>query len=173
MVDAGADRRAAFRRGDIIIVVDDADRENEGDLTIAAEKVTPAAINFMMTHGRGLICLPMTAERLDTLQIPLQVPAQQNSTQFETAFCIGIEAKKGTVEEWVIRNKTPMYHPIHLHSWPFQVQGQEGWQDVVQVAPYTEQVIRVAYDDFGGTTVLHCHILDHEDTGMMAIIRVQ
>jgi len=90
------DAVAAFRRGDIIIVVDDADRENEGDLTIAAEKVTPAAINFMMTHGRGLICLPMTAERLDTLQIPLQVPAQQNSTQFETAFCIGIEAKKGT-----------------------------------------------------------------------------
>lgn len=87
---------AAFRRGEVIIVVDDADRENEGDLTIAAEKVTPAAINFMMTHGRGLICLPMTAERLDTLQIPLQVPAQQNSTQFETAFCIGIEAKKGT-----------------------------------------------------------------------------
>ena len=86
---------------------------------------------------------------------------------------INIEAKKGTVEEWVIRNKTPMYHPIHLHSWPFQVQGQEGWQDVVQIAPYTEQVIRVAYDDFGGTTVLHCHILDHEDTGMMAIIRVQ
>jgi 3,4-dihydroxy 2-butanone 4-phosphate synthase/GTP cyclohydrolase II len=87
---------SAFRRGEIIIVVDDADRENEGDLTIAAEKVTPAAINFMMTHGRGLICLPMTAERLDALQIPLQVPAQQNSTQFETAFCIGIEAKQGT-----------------------------------------------------------------------------
>jgi FtsP/CotA-like multicopper oxidase with cupredoxin domain len=86
---------------------------------------------------------------------------------------INFEAKKGTVEEWVIRNKTPMYHPIHLHSWPFQVQGQAGWQDVVQVAPYTEQVIRVSYDDFGGTTVLHCHILDHEDTGMMAIIKVQ
>ena len=77
-------------------MVDDPDRENEGDLTIAADKVTPAAINFMMTHGRGLICLPMTAERLDALQIPLQVPAQQNSTQFETAFCIGIEAKQGT-----------------------------------------------------------------------------
>ena len=86
----------AYRRGEILIVVDDPDRENEGDLTIAADKVTPAAINFMMTHGRGLICLPMTAERLDALQIPLQVPAQQNSTQFETAFCIGIEAKQGT-----------------------------------------------------------------------------
>jgi len=86
----------AFRRGEILIVVDDEDRENEGDLTIAAEKVTPEAINFMMTYGRGLICMPMTGARLDELQIPLQVPAQQNSTQFETAFCIGIEAKKGT-----------------------------------------------------------------------------
>jgi 3,4-dihydroxy 2-butanone 4-phosphate synthase / GTP cyclohydrolase II len=86
----------AFKRGEILIVVDDEDRENEGDLTIAAEKVTPEAINFMMTYGRGLICMPMTGERLDELQIPLQVPAQQNSTHFETAFCIGIEAKKGT-----------------------------------------------------------------------------
>lgn len=87
---------AAVGRGDIIIVVDDEDRENEGDLTIAAEKVTPEAINFMMTHGRGLICMPLTARRLDALQIPLQVPAQLNSTPFETAFCVGIEAKKGT-----------------------------------------------------------------------------
>jgi 3,4-dihydroxy 2-butanone 4-phosphate synthase/GTP cyclohydrolase II len=87
---------AAIRRGEIVIVVDDEDRENEGDLTIAAEHVTPAAINFMMTHGRGLICMPMTAERLDELHIPLQVPQQMNSTQFETAFCIGIEAKRGT-----------------------------------------------------------------------------
>ncbi|MGE0460941.1 MAG: bifunctional 3,4-dihydroxy-2-butanone-4-phosphate synthase/GTP cyclohydrolase II [Vicinamibacterales bacterium] len=80
----------------MLIVVDDEDRENEGDLTIAAEKVTPEAINFMMTYGRGLICMPMTGARLDELQIPLQVPAQQNSTQFETAFCVGIEARKGT-----------------------------------------------------------------------------
>ena len=87
---------AAIRRGEIVIVVDDEDRENEGDLTIAAEHVTPEAINFMMTHGRGLICMPMTPERLDELQIPLQVPQQMNSTQFETAFCIGIEAKRGT-----------------------------------------------------------------------------
>jgi 3,4-dihydroxy 2-butanone 4-phosphate synthase/GTP cyclohydrolase II len=87
---------AAFRQGAMLIVVDDEDRENEGDLTLAAEKVTPEAINFMMTHGRGLICMPMTGARLDELQIPLQVPAQQNSTQFETAFCVGIEARKGT-----------------------------------------------------------------------------
>ena len=57
----------AFRRGEIVIVVDDEDRENEGDLTIAADKVTPAAINFMATHGRGLICMPLTEERLAEL----------------------------------------------------------------------------------------------------------
>jgi 3,4-dihydroxy 2-butanone 4-phosphate synthase/GTP cyclohydrolase II len=90
------DAIAALRRGEFVIVVDDEDRENEGDLTIAAERVTPKAINFMMTHGRGLICLPMTGERLDALQIPLQVPQQMNSTQFETAFCVGIEARRGT-----------------------------------------------------------------------------
>jgi 3,4-dihydroxy 2-butanone 4-phosphate synthase/GTP cyclohydrolase II len=87
---------AAIRRGEMVIVVDDEDRENEGDLTIAAEKVTPDAINFMMTYGRGLICMPMTGARLDALHIPLQVPSQQNSTQFATAFCVGVEAKKGT-----------------------------------------------------------------------------
>jgi 3,4-dihydroxy 2-butanone 4-phosphate synthase/GTP cyclohydrolase II len=90
------DAVAAIRRGEMVIVVDDEDRENEGDLTIAAEHVTPEAINFMMTQGRGLICMPMTPERLDELHIPLQVPQQLNSTQFETAFCIGIEAKRGT-----------------------------------------------------------------------------
>src|SRR5688572_20462711 len=81
----------AFRDGKMIIVVDDEDRENEGDLTIAAEKVTPDAINFMAKHGRGLICMPMTEERLDELDIPMMV--SQNTTTFETAFCVSIEAK--------------------------------------------------------------------------------
>ena len=85
---------AAIRRGDMVIVVDDEDRENEGDLTMAADRVSPAAINFMATHGRGLICLPMTGERLDQLEIPLMVT--HNSTRFETAFCVPIEAKRGT-----------------------------------------------------------------------------
>lgn len=86
---------SAIRRGEMVIVVDDEDRENEGDLTIAAEKVTPAIINFMMTEGRGLICMPMTPERLDELEIPLQVPAGRNTTTFDTAFCVGIEARQG------------------------------------------------------------------------------
>jgi len=85
---------AAIRRGEIVIVVDDEDRENEGDLTMAAEKVTPEAINFMAKHGRGLVCMPMTGDRLDKLEIPLMV--ERNSTRFETAFCVAIEAKRGT-----------------------------------------------------------------------------
>jgi len=84
----------AIRVGRIVIVVDDADRENEGDLTIAADKVTPDAINFMARHGRGLICLAMTGERLDELDVPLMVT--QNTARFDTAFCVSIEAKRGT-----------------------------------------------------------------------------
>ena len=79
-------------KGRMIIVVDDEDRENEGDLTIAAEKVTPEIINFMAKHGRGLICLSMMGERLDELQIPLMV--SENTSRFETAFCVSIEAKE-------------------------------------------------------------------------------
>ena len=88
------DALEAIREGRMVIVVDDADRENEGDLTIAAEKVTPETINFMARHGRGLICLSMTAERLDELEIPLMV--SQNTSRFETGFCVTIEAKKRT-----------------------------------------------------------------------------
>src|SRR5687768_4009098 len=85
------DAIAAIRDGQMIIVVDDEDRENEGDLTIAAEKVTPATINFMAKHGRGQICLSMTGQRLDELEIPLAVNA--NTTSFGTAFCVPIDAK--------------------------------------------------------------------------------
>ena len=84
----------AIRDGQMIIVVDDEDRENEGDLTIAAGKVTPDAINFMARYGRGLICLPMTGQRLDELDIPMMVT--QNTSKFETAFAVAIEAKQDT-----------------------------------------------------------------------------
>ena len=84
----------AVRAGRMIIIVDDADRENEGDLMIAAEKVTPEAINFMARYGRGLVCLSMTPERLDELEIPLMV--SQNSSKFDTAFCVPIEARDRT-----------------------------------------------------------------------------
>jgi 3,4-dihydroxy 2-butanone 4-phosphate synthase/GTP cyclohydrolase II len=84
------------RSGKLVVVCDDEDRENEGDLTIAAEKVSPEIINFMARHGRGLICLPMVGERLDELRIPLMVQDEENSAKFGTAFCVPIEAKVGT-----------------------------------------------------------------------------
>ncbi len=83
-----------IRDGKFVIVVDDEDRENEGDLTMAAEKITPEAVNFMAKYGRGLICLPTTGERLDELQIPMMV--SDNTSSFGTAFTVSIDAKNGT-----------------------------------------------------------------------------
>jgi 3,4-dihydroxy 2-butanone 4-phosphate synthase/GTP cyclohydrolase II len=88
------DAVAAIQAGEMVIVADDEDRENEGDLTMAAEKITPESINFMAKYGRGLICLAMTPERLDELEIPLMV--SNNGSRFETAFCVGIEARERT-----------------------------------------------------------------------------
>lgn len=82
-----------LRQGKMIILVDDEDRENEGDLVIAAEKVTPEAVNFMAREGRGLICLSLTEERADHLELPLMV--QENSSSFGTAFTVSIEARTG------------------------------------------------------------------------------
>ncbi|MBX7218637.1 MAG: 3,4-dihydroxy-2-butanone-4-phosphate synthase [Blastocatellia bacterium] len=84
---------ADFQEGKLVIIVDDEDRENEGDLACAAEKVTPGLINFMAKFGRGLICLALTEERCDELDLPLQVPT--NSSRFGTAFTVSIEAKEG------------------------------------------------------------------------------
>jgi len=82
-----------IRAGKMIVVIDDEDRENEGDLTLAAEKVTPEAINFMAKYGRGLVCLAMTEERLDHLRIgPMTT---ENTSQYGTAFCEAIDARQG------------------------------------------------------------------------------
>jgi 3,4-dihydroxy 2-butanone 4-phosphate synthase/GTP cyclohydrolase II len=82
-----------IKKGKCIILVDDEDRENEGDLVIAAEKVTPRVINFMATHARGLICLTLTPERVEELQLPPQ--ASENTAMFGTAFTVSIDARKG------------------------------------------------------------------------------
>jgi 3,4-dihydroxy 2-butanone 4-phosphate synthase/GTP cyclohydrolase II len=84
----------AIRSGQMIIVVDDEDRENEGDLTIAAEKITPEVINFMARHGCGLICIPMTEDRLTELDLPQMVGP--NTARLGTAFCVSIDAKAVT-----------------------------------------------------------------------------
>ncbi len=82
-----------IRAGKMVILVDDEDRENEGDLCMAAQMVTPDAVNFMATHGRGLICMTMISEQLDRLKLPMMV--QNNESPFETAFTVSIEARSG------------------------------------------------------------------------------
>ena len=82
-----------IRQGRMVILVDDEDRENEGDLTMAAEKVTPEAINFMAKYGRGLICLSLTDEKLNDLRIPMMV--SDNTSRFQTAFTVSVDARKG------------------------------------------------------------------------------
>ena len=77
-----------IRAGKIIIIVDDEDRENEGDLAMAAELITPEAVNFMATEGRGLICTPMMSQRLDQLRIPMMV--YENTARLSTAFTVSV-----------------------------------------------------------------------------------
>jgi 3,4-dihydroxy 2-butanone 4-phosphate synthase/GTP cyclohydrolase II len=83
-----------IKAGRMVIIVDDEDRENEGDLAVAAEMVTPEAINLMATHGRGLICVPMMGQRLEMLQLPLMV--QSNTARQSTAFTVSVDALEGT-----------------------------------------------------------------------------
>jgi 3,4-dihydroxy 2-butanone 4-phosphate synthase/GTP cyclohydrolase II len=82
-----------YRQGRFVIIIDDEQRENEGDLTLPAEHVTPEAINFMARHGRGLICVPMAGERIDELRIPMMVG--RNESRFETPFTVSVEARRG------------------------------------------------------------------------------
>ncbi len=91
-VEAGL---AVLRKGRMVILVDDEDRENEGDLCLAAEKATPEAVNFMARHGRGLICLSLTEEKVRQLRLPLMVDESHNTSTFGTAFTVSIEAASG------------------------------------------------------------------------------
>ena len=86
----------AVRRGEFVVVVDDADRENEGDLIIAAEKMTPDKMAFMIRYTSGVICLPVEGDRLDELQLPLMVAGAQNTEGQRTAFTVSVDARHGT-----------------------------------------------------------------------------
>jgi 3,4-dihydroxy 2-butanone 4-phosphate synthase/GTP cyclohydrolase II len=85
---------ARIGRGEMVIVTDDQDRENEGDLIFASDAVTPEAVNFMARHGRGLICVSLTADRCDELNLPMMV--EENTSSMKTAFCVSVEAREGT-----------------------------------------------------------------------------
>jgi 3,4-dihydroxy 2-butanone 4-phosphate synthase len=88
------DAISAIASGKMVVVVDDQNRENEGDIVVAADAVTPEAIAFMMTHARGLVCIAMEGERLDALDIPLRVP--NNTESHKTAFTVSVDYLKGT-----------------------------------------------------------------------------
>ena len=139
-----------IKQGRFIVIVDDENRENEGDLAIAAEKVNPDAINFMAKEGRGLICLPMTGERLDQLSIPLMV--QDNTSKNCTAFTVSIEAKKGistgisaedratTIATALAPDAKPddLARPGHI----FPIRAREG--GVLVRAGHTEAIVDIA-----------------------------
>jgi 3,4-dihydroxy 2-butanone 4-phosphate synthase/GTP cyclohydrolase II len=139
-----------IREGRVLIVVDDADRENEGDFVMAAEKVTPEAINFMATHGRGIICMPCEGARLDELRIPLMVASKQGS--HETAFAVSIDALGSTTTgtsahdraatiQAVCRAETSP-EDIQMPGHVFPLRAQEG--GVLKRAGHTEAAVDLA-----------------------------
>src|ERR687884_1342778 len=111
-----------IRQGKFVVVVDAADRENEGDLTIAAQFATPEAINFMATHGRGLICLCLTEERCD--ELGLRMMTDRNETPYGTAFTVSIEAREGVT--------TGISAPDRSHTIQVAIDPSKGKEDIVE-----------------------------------------
>jgi 3,4-dihydroxy 2-butanone 4-phosphate synthase / GTP cyclohydrolase II len=139
-----------IRRGRIVIVVDDADRENEGDFIMAAVKATPEAVNFMATHGRGLICVPCEGRRLQELGIPMMVPSGQNAG--ETAFAVSIDARGKTTTGTsaydraatvrVVTDPSTRPEDIKMPGHVFPLRAQEG--GVLRRAGHTEAAVDLA-----------------------------
>ncbi len=161
-----------IKEGKMVVLIDDEDRENEGDLTIAADKVTPEAINFMAKYGRGLICLSMTPEKVEELKLPMM--ADMNTSRFGTAFTISIEAKKGvttgisaadrakTIKAAINPNAKPedLARPGHI----FPLRAQPG--GVLQRAGQTEGSVDLARLAGLSPAGVICEIMN--DDGTMA-----
>jgi len=160
----------AVRNGRMIIIVDDEDRENEGDLMVAAEKVTPKIINFMSRYGRGLICLPLTKQRVEELRLPLMVG--ENTSRFETAFTVSIDAKDGvstgisafdrarTIEAAIAPTARPadLVRPGHI----FPLQAKEG--GVLARAGQTEAAVDLARLAELAPAGVICEIMNEDGT---------
>lgn len=163
---------ADFQAGNMLIIVDDEDRENEGDLTIAAEFATPEVVNFLATHGRGLICVAMDGSLLDRLRIPLMVPPAHNRSGFGTNFTISVEARHGvttgisaydrahTIRVLVDPCSTPddVVMPGHI----FPLRAQEG--GVLERRGQTEASVELAL--LAGLTpaAVICEVMEHDGT---------
>ena len=103
----------AIARGEFVVVVDDEDRENEGDLIIAAEQMTPEKMAFMIRYTSGVICLPMEGERLDELQLPLMVSGTENTEGQRTAFTVSVDAKLGTTTGISAADRSTTVRALH------------------------------------------------------------
>jgi len=164
----------AYANGELLIIVDDEDRENEGDLAIAAEKATPEAINFMATYGKGLICLPMTDDRLDKLDLTDMVKI--NTATFSTAFTVSIDAKEGittgisaydrarTIKIAISENVKPndLARPGHI----FPLRAKPG--GVLKRAGQTEAAVDLAKLAGLNPAGVICEIMD-DDGSMMRV----
>ena len=162
----------AIRNGKMVILVDDEDRENEGDLVLAAELVTPQAINFMVTHARGLVCLSMESRRVDELKLPMM--AQHNQTPRQTAFTVSIEARQGvttgisaqdrahTIRTAVdpLKNGNDLISPGHI----FPLKAVEG--GVLVRAGHTEGSVDLVRMSVLKTSAVICEIMNED--GSMA-----
>src|SRR5579872_7622541 len=161
-----------IRAGKMVVVMDDEDRENEGDLTMAAQMVTPEAINFMTKYGRGLICVPLIGRRLDELHIPMMV--SENTSRFETAFTVSVEARvrtttgisafdrAATIQALVEPNSTAADFVSQGHTFPLRA--REG--GVLVRAGQTEAAADLArLAGFTAAGVI-CEILDEDGTMM-------
>ncbi len=159
-----------IRAGRLIIIVDDEDRENEGDLMVAAEKITPDIINFMSRYGRGLICLPLTRERLGELNLPLMVG--ENTSRFGTAFTISIDAREGiTTGISAFDRARTIQVAIHPESKPtdlvrpghiFPLQAKEG--GVLARAGQTEAAVDLARLAGLAPAGVICEIMNEDGT---------
>src|SRR5689334_4927866 len=161
-----------LRKGKMVIIVDDADRENEGDLVMAAECVTPEAINFMARHGRGLICVPTTSERLKQLGVEQMVT--QNRETFKTDFQVSVDAAKGittgisaadrahTIE--VMAEPTALPEDLVQPGHVFPLRARPG--GVLQRAGHTEAAVDLVRLGGGRPVAVICEILSED--GSMA-----
>ncbi len=152
-------------------------------LDITGDQAPPAPLPERLTDPERFALAEPTATRTLTLGMGMGGGMMRGGSmmsftidghEFEPGR-IDIATELGQVEEWTIRNDTPMDHPFHLHTWPFQViddPATPGWKDTVNVPADGEVRIRIPLTDYTGTTVYHCHILDHEDLGMMGTIDV-
>ncbi len=160
------------RRGKIVIVVDDADRENEGDFVMAAEKATPEAVNFMVTHGRGIVCMPVTSQRLEQLRIPLMV--SKNNESHGTAFAVSIDVQGRTTTGTsafdraatvrAITDPTLTANDIRMPGHVFPLMAQDG--GVLKRAGHTEATVDLAKLAGLFPAGVLCEVLNHD--GSMA-----